>query len=288
MNTMRKNKILFISDFNLSHNIGGAQRSNAILIDQGRKLGFDITEATFEANFAELDFNNFDAVISSNLHAIISLNSDIIDKISKHNFHVRLEHDLNSYLKAEDRVKLFESCKKTVFLTNFHKEVFVSRYGDFYKNVEIIPDPIDPNIFFDKKNERSSDILYVGYMHEAKGSIRFFDFALNNPKRQFVVAGWTDSKLLDFLLNKTPNVKNLGAIPHEKMPELYNSYKEIFYSPNFPEPFCRSVCEALFSGMKMLFNPPNIGCLKEIEKVGLDNYKLECATAPAKFWDLFS
>ena len=32
-------KIIFISDFNLSHSIGGAQRSNEIIINKGRELG---------------------------------------------------------------------------------------------------------------------------------------------------------------------------------------------------------------------------------------------------------
>ena len=204
-------KVLFISDYNLSHSPGGAQRSNAIIIDKGRKLGFSILEANHNFNFKICNFDEYDILISSNLERIYHLDPEIINKISEHKNHIRLEHDMNRYLKKQDREKLFKSCKKTIFLTEFHHKLFKQNYGDIFNNVHIVYDPIDTSLFRDKENERENKILYVGYMHELKGTFSFFEFALGNPNIQFVVAGW-GQLTFDFLARNIPNIEYLGPI----------------------------------------------------------------------------
>ena len=56
-------KVLWISDFNLSHTPGGAQRSNALIIDKGRELGLSILEANYNFNFKTTNFNDYDILI---------------------------------------------------------------------------------------------------------------------------------------------------------------------------------------------------------------------------------
>ena len=109
---MSKNKkVLWISDYNLSHTPGGAQRSNGLIIDKGRSLGVSIFEANYNFNFKTCDIHEYDILISSNLERIYSLDKAIIAKIAEHKNHIRLEHDLNRYLFQEDREKLFRSCQ---------------------------------------------------------------------------------------------------------------------------------------------------------------------------------
>ena len=60
--------ILFISDFNLNHNSGGAQVSN-------------------------------DLIISSNLEVINQTSNYLLDYIINHPNHIRLEHDSCLYLE---------------------------------------------------------------------------------------------------------------------------------------------------------------------------------------------
>lgn len=282
---MKNKKVLWISDFNLSHTIGGAQRSNDLIIKKGKELGLSIFEANFNFNFKICDFNDYDIVISSNLEAISQAYPDIIDKIAQHKFHVRLEHDLNRYLKENQRIKLFQSCKKTFFLTDFHYQLFKVNYGDIFKNIEIVADPIDTNLFFDKKQNREDKILYVGFMHEMKGTTTFFEYVFSKPETEFVIAGW-GSNMYTFLAQNAPNVKFLGPVEYENMPDLYNQYETIFYSPILPEPFCRSICEAALCGTRIMsFSPKNIGCLNEMDRLGKDILKNNCENAPEIFWE---
>ena len=278
-------KILWISDYNLSHSAGGAQRSNDIIIQKGRELGLSILEANYNFNFHIEDFDQYDILVSSNLEAIYKLHPNIIDKIASHKYHVRLEHDSNRYLKQEDREKLFRSCKKTVFLTNFHHQLFINNYGDIFNNVEIVADPIDTDLFYNQNQEREDKILYVGFMHELKGTLSFFEFAMGNPQLQFVVAGW-GTRVFDFLVRNTPNVEYLGTVPHEDMPKLFNKYQTLFYSPIIPEPFCRSVAEAILCGIKLMSSSSNIiGCMHEFQELGKQKFTENCKNASNYFWE---
>ena len=278
-------KILWLADFDLHEAAGGAQRSDKIIIDQGKLLGYNILKVTNSSISPDLNINNFDVLITSNIHSLYLKDNDLINKISNHKYHIRLEHDSNQYLPQEDRIKLFSNCHKTIFLTEFHYNFFQNFYGDIFKNVEIIYDPIDINKFKDIKKQRENKILYVGYLHPLKGSYEFFDYALQNPNQQFIVAGWPSNNLLYHLLHSIPNVEYLGVIEYDQMPLIYNKYKYMIYDPNLNEPFCRSIAEAVLCGMQILSNSENrIGCLLEIKKHGIDNFREKCNQAALKFW----
>lgn len=278
-------KILWLADFDLSQSFGGAQRSDEIILDFGKRLGLNIFRVNHQTFGKHIDIHNFDIVVSSNLAYLTQKNDWLIDEIAKHKYHVRLEHDSNTYLTQKNRVKLFGSCKKTFFLTNYHHKFFINDFGDIFKNVEIISDPIDISTFCDHQNEREDKILYVGYMHPLKGSYNFFDFAISNPDNQFVVSSWTQSPSLDFLCRNVPNVKYLGTTEFEKMPDLYNKYKALYYNPDLREPFCRSVAEAVLCGMTILTSrQKQIGCLEEIKEAGIEKFKNNCKNASVDFW----
>ena len=280
-------KILWLADYDLDVAPGGAQRSDKIIIDQGKLLGFNILKLNHKTYNSSVNINDYDVIITSNLSELVFKNHDLIDKISKHKYHVRLEHDSNEYLKQEDRIKLFGSCVKSIFLSDFHISFFRQRYGDIFKNVEIIYDPIDFHNFRDLKIAREDKILYAGYMHPLKGSFEFFDFVLTNPNQKFIIAGWTDNNILNHLCNSVSNVEYLGLIKYEQMPEIYNKYKYMFYNPNLNEPFCRSVAEAILCGMLILTSQENrIGCINEISKIGIEKFKEECSKACLKFWQI--
>jgi len=279
-------KILWLADYNLNEAPGGAQRSDQMIIDQGRLLGFNILKVVASTLKDDLNIHNFDVVITSNIHALTIKKKDLIDEISKHKCHIRLEHDSNEYLSQEDRIKLFGNCYKTIFLTDFHLDFFKEYYGDIFNNVEIVYDPIDFINFRDLNKEREDKILYAGYLHPLKGAYEFFDFVLQNKDSKFVVAGWPSNHVLNHLLNSIPNIEYLGLIDHNSMPHVYNKYKCMFYTPNLNEPFCRSVAEAVLCGMQILTNSPNkIGCLTEINKYGINQFREKCSKAGLKFWE---
>ena len=63
-------KILWLADYNLTEAPGGAQRSDKMIIDQGRLLGYNILKVTHNEINDKLDIDSFDVVISSNIHAL--------------------------------------------------------------------------------------------------------------------------------------------------------------------------------------------------------------------------
>ena len=170
-------KILWISDFSLTHTKGGAQRSDDIIISEGRDLGFDITWFNYDSDPSLMD-QNYDHVVSTNLEQISVRIPHLINWLQNHPKHSRLEHDMNNYLSPHDRQLLFSNCKNTFFLSQFHYDVFKSMYGDFFKNVNIIADPIDTNVFYDKGVKRQDKILYVGFMHMLGGVDSYTNFLL--------------------------------------------------------------------------------------------------------------
>lgn len=277
-----------MSDFTLLEAPGGAQRSDHILIKKGRELGHSITHIT-SSEFSNIsNFNDFDTLITSNIQAILAQNEGVLSKISEHKNHIRLDHDLNEYLSQQDRIKLFSNCRKTIFLTEFHHKIFLSRYGDIFYNVAIVPDPIDTDVFRDFGQERSESILYVGYQHEKKGTNNFFELALTHPEKEFVIAGWSSHRIYQFLANRVPNVKNLGVVTYEDMPTLLNKYKQLYYFPNLLEPLCRSLAEAAICGMKIICPVPDrIGCILDIQKYGIETFRNNCNDASNRFWRLF-
>ena len=280
-----KISVLWVADFGIRHNQGGAQRSDSIMISAGRELGMEITEFNYDVNPAVLQ-NEYDVIITANLEALSGKYPELINYVSCHSCHFRLEHDANRYLHQDQRKTLFGSCKKSFFLTNFHHSQFVESYGDVFPNVSIIPDPIDTSVFFNQGAMRSEDSIYTGFMHELKGTNNFIEHALDNPNENFKVAAW-GGRIFEFIMKKLDNVQFYGSIPFSEMPLFYNSNTSMFYRPEFYEPFCRSVGEAILCGVKIIGND-KIGCVHYVNEVGIDKFRQECADAPQNFWRIIN
>tara|TARA_R100000808_G_C2150293_1_gene159014 strand:+ start:259 stop:1137 length:879 start_codon:yes stop_codon:yes gene_type:complete len=279
-----KNKrALWVADFGIRHNYGGAQRSDSILIDHGRALGWNILEYNYDVNPAILA-DTYDIIVSANLETLSRTNPQLIDFIASHPRHFRVEHDSNRYLPQERRKVLFGSACRNFFLTNYHLSQFISSYGDIFPNTAIVPDPIDVSMFKDTLKSRDNKVMYAGFMHDLKGTPAFIEYAMDNPQTSFVATSW-GHRIYEFVLKKLDNVEFYGKMPFSDMPNIYNSHAEMFYHPMFYEPFCRSVGEAILCGMQINGND-KIGCLHYLNEVGMDRFREECANAPSTFWSI--
>ena len=179
-------KVLLVSDFGIRHSLGGAQRSNQLILDEGVQRGHDISIYHYDTDQSVL-WDTYDVVISSNLEVISKTNPMVLQYCATSNNHVRLEHDFCRYLDNNVREYLYTSCKKAFFLTNYHYKKFVEYYGDYFVNVEIVPDPINMYRFYNMELERKDDILYVGFMHPLKGTNNFISYVNNNPDNRFLL-----------------------------------------------------------------------------------------------------
>ena len=275
-------KVLWIADFNISQNSGGAQVTDNRLISYGKQLGYNIEYFNYNSQ-DDILAREFDIVISGNLENLHK-RQNVLEFLLSHPRHYRLEHDANAYLTQEIRQSIFSSTIINFFLTDYHLDMFKSRYGNIFNKVEIVPDPIDTNLFFNKNLTRKQETLYVGFMHPLKGTYGFLEHALLHPNERFAVAGW-GSPSIEKTIKFMPNVNWLGKIEYDKMPDLFNTYSTLYYKPIGFEPFCRSVGEALLCGMNIEASN-NIGSLHDFKKYGYEEFKNRCKDAPNKFWNL--
>ena len=82
-----------------------------------------------------------------------------------------------------------------------------------------------------------------------------------------------------------PNVNFLGKIDYVDMVQLYNSHKQMYYKPEFDEPFCRAVGEALMCGVKIIGDSDKIGSLHMLEEDPV-NFASKCNHAAKTFWEI--
>lgn len=276
-------KVLWIADFSVKHNVGGAQRTDEHIKDFGRSLGYQIFEFNYNTS-SELYRNvEYDMIVSGNLENLYRRN-DVFEFILSHKNHIRLEHDSNSYLSQKERIALFQSSKKTIFLSDFHYKTFLELYGNIFNNVEIVSSPIDTAKFFNKNEDREDKTLYIGFFHFYKGTQNFLKEALMNPDKQYAVAGWGNLKN-ENLIRSFNNIEWLGKLDYNSMPDLYNKYKKLFYHPEKFEPFCRAVAEAAMCGMELDCSK-NIGAIQDLNDHGIEKLKEMCKDSPKRFWDL--
>lgn len=277
-------KILFISDFSLKHNSGGAQVSNDIIINKGIELGHDITLHNYDSSPINLIYQ-YDIIISSNLETIYHNSKYLFDFIINHPSHIRLEHDSCLYLKKQDRELLFNSSKINFFLSEFHLKFFKDFYGDIFNNIEIVYDPIDTSLFYDDNSEKIYDIIYCGFIHPLKGSNNLIKFCNDNIDRKIDIFGWSQDQNIINQLSLLTNVKIHNKVSHSEISNIFRKAKYIYHSPEVNEPFCRMIAEALLCGCKFIGNESKIGSLKEYIKYGKEEFEKKCKTASEIFWN---
>lgn len=270
-------RVLLISDFGLHHTPGGAQRSNQIIVDEGRRRGHHIDLFHYDSEPVIKD--NYDIIISSNLEVISRVYPELLGCIMRSGRHVRLEHDSNTYWTNDFRKQFWGTCNVSFFLTKYHHDFFVDLYGDIFPNVRIVPDPIDRS-FTNLRLDRSGT-GYVGFMHYLKGTGNFIEYVKQNPQKQFHVAGWGDESYINEL-NKFKNVRMLGKVEYSLMPIFYNTIQELYYNPVCKEPFCRAVGEALICGTNLICNN-QIGAVHEYN-LNPSIFTDRCYNAASLFW----
>lgn len=279
-------RILWIADFNLDHNSGGAQRTNDYVIKEAENRGHEVQQLNYDTQRIPGDPSDYDVVVTNNIDALQQTSGDTALTIAtNHKFHVRFEHDANRYLTQDRRKALFGSAKHNIFLSDYHIESFKNIYGDIFPNASTVYPYISKKAFKDEGGERLEKTLYIGFLHHLKGAANFLSEVLKRDDEEFAVAGWSEMPHWEFVCRNSKNVEFIGKVSHDMMPFLLNKYKRVFYKPVIFEPFCRSIGEAMFSGMELDCSD-NIGAIRDANKYGVEALRELCDKSPSRFWDL--
>jgi len=164
-------------------------------------------------------------------------------------FYPRQEKCIKSCAYKEPWEKLFKKAKLNIFLSPLHYKMHKEVFGDAIEPHALVPSPVDPDRFCDMKKERKKDVITVNTTLPFKGRDNMIQWAKDNPDRKITVVGWVKPDV-----PLPSNCEYIGAVPYDKMPELYNEYKFYLELPGTPQPLNRTACEAYLCGCSLITN----------------------------------
>jgi len=238
-------KIMWVADYSVKHNKGGAQQTNQEMIKYGRSKGIYIKTINKDEPIPEkLDY---DAIILNN---ITQFCTEDLERLLDTGKCIRYEHD---YWVAENMPDMYKRCKHVVFLSPLHKKTAEDKCGYKIKNSSLVPSPIDTNAFmFDEsiKKEKGS-VCCIGNLVKDKGSESLLEFIDSNQNMKFYIAGWGE-EVEEF--KKRENVEFLGELDRKQIIKVYQKCEYFYHRPLWNEPFGRTVIEAFLCGCHLLLN----------------------------------
>lgn len=274
-------KIAWVADYSLSQHQGGAQRTNQIIIDRGRELGYEIEEV----NSDNFHLPEADLYILNNIHYIYwNYTPQLLEIIDSKPF-IRYEHDYlwKIPMPFSEIQHIYDQSLLNIFLSPLHLEEH-QKAGLKLERVHLQPSPIDTERFTRGEGKKGT-VLYTGELAEHKGLLNIFSHASNNPDLKYDLYGWAGNMWEKLKEDMPRNCKVNTPLGYEKMPDLYRKYGKFIHMPLWIEPFGRTVAEAYLSGCELITN----------NKVGFQSYdwdysdyegvRQRLAEAPDLFWE---
>lgn len=144
-----------------------------------------------------------------------------------------------------------------IALSNTVREMY-SSYGFDQNTIDVIPNMLNPSFSVpDREPSDKFTVLYVGTLKEIKGVeylIRAFSYLPDSYHLRIVGDGPQRDQLesLTQRLGITENVTFVGYIDHDTIPEQY-AMADLFVHPGIlPEPFGRTILEAMQAGLPVV------------------------------------
>ena len=242
-------KVLWIADFLLKDNKGGAQQTNSVMIKAGRKRGHSIRVVS--GGSLPDSKGSYDVIVINN---VTKYTKEQIGGLVATGRVIRYEHD---HWVAENYPELYKEVKHTIFLSPFHKESIEKQIGYKIKNSSLVPSPIDTKRFTLGKEKEDNTVIYTGNICKEKGIEGLIEYALENKHLKFYVIGW-GAMVED--VKKIDNIQYLEGMEQEKLVEYYQKCEYFYHRPTWKEPFGRTVVEAYLCGCNLLLNN-NVGAI---------------------------
>lgn len=262
-------KVLWISDRNYPEYNGGAERTDYVIREAGKKLGLEI-EWTNDLPKEDADF---DFLVISNIH--MWPNEKASELLWNEYPSVFFSHDPLAHPWYAQAIKQ-SFC--TVFMSPAH--------ADFYKKKFVIRNHfiqphgiIDLDKWFSKKKKKDY-YLYIGDLNPYKGVQNVYAWAKENPDKEVRLWGRNFARF-PFELD---NFKFYGWLDEEKVAETLAEAEYFIHLPEQIDPCPRMITFAYLSGCTIIGN----------DNIGLSSYdwpwddpeaiKEILRKAPKKFW----
>ena len=245
MKTYKDIRILWVADYSVKHNKGGAQQTNQEMIKYGRSKGVYIKTIYKDEPIPEkLDY---DAIILNN---VTQFCTEDLEKLLDTGKCIRYEHD---YWVAENMPEMYKKCRHTIFLSPLHKKTAENKCGYKIENSSLVPSPIDVGVFKvdDSVEREKGSVCCMGNLVKDKGSESLLEFIDSNQNMKFYIAGWGE-EVEEF--KKRDNVEFLGELDRKQIVKVYQKCEYFYHRPLWNEPFGRTVVEAFLCGCHLLLN----------------------------------
>jgi len=238
-------RIAWIADYKLSEHLGGAQHTNAKMIEYGEGLGYNIIQIeprAFDCGFEA------DLVIINN---IMNFRIEDIIKVAQRIPTIRYEHDRECSIKYP---QIYDYTIQNIFLSPLHKSICEGNAKKELKGV-CIPSPIDSSVFNLEGVEKEKDsVLWVGSVEPHKGFDKVVEYAKEYPQKRFYIVSF------DYKEQELPsNMEFLGEKHGSELALVYKKCEELYHHPQH-EAFGRTVMEAYLCGCKLNVNE-NVGAM---------------------------
>lgn len=265
---LRIKKVIWVSDRNYPEYNGGAERTDYVIREAGKKLGIDI-EWTNDIPKNEADF-----YVISNIHLWSDDKArEFLDQEPKTLFFV---HDplMHSWYTQAIRQSF---C--TVFMSPRHAKAYTKKF--LVPNHFIQPHGIEPKDLERFKPLPKKDYyLYVGDMNDYKGIGNVYQWAIDNPKEEVRCWGRNFARFPFF----ADNFKYYGFLPEKWLAKILGEARYFIHLPNLVDPCPRMIMFAYLAGCTVIGND-NIG-LSSYDWPWDDKEKIKeiLKKAPKEFW----
>lgn len=242
--------ILWIADYTVKQNKGGAQQTNKVMIDYGRAKGHYIKTITGEEQVPDIE--KYDLIVLNN---ITKFSKEDIEKLIDSGKCVRYEHDL---WVAKNYSDLYKKVRRTIFLSPLHRDEVFKLVNYKFENYDLVPSPIKPELFkISEVKKEANSVIIVGNLCKDKGVDDLISYAKNNTYLKFYAVGWGAS--VDEL-KEVENIEYVGELNQKDLVKYYQKCEYFYHRPNWVEPFGRTVIEAYLCGCSLLVNN-NVGAI---------------------------
>jgi len=214
--------------------------------------------------------------IHSPMHTLIALTGFLLGKKVYITFHGEDFYKI----KNNSLYKILSFIYKDIFVLSPHMKSYLDTIHN-PRNVHVVFNGVEKNIFYNKKLKRSKDFIAVGYLKEVKG----FDYLIKafkilcekyNFDGNLKIAGSGNEldnlKDLSSSLGLVDRVIFLGELNTENVVNLYNQ-NEYFVLSSLSEGFPKVVLEAMACGNIIIST--DVGSMHDI----LEDYPYICSPA---------